>query len=138
MPTVAFLEAHGHALPEETSIGVDMRYATAVVALPQASANDWKAVISFPDPRVNGRGGLLFPIEGGQWMLAIGGANGDAPPGDIDGFKAFAASPSHAHDLQRHPRRRFRWRDRTLRLPRQRAPSFRFAYDLPERTAARR
>jgi 2-polyprenyl-6-methoxyphenol hydroxylase-like FAD-dependent oxidoreductase len=92
LPTLAFLEAHGHPLPEETSIGVDMRYATAVLALPKTEASDWSAVISFPDPRVNGRGGLLFPIEGGQWMLAIGGANGDAPPADIDGFKAFAAS----------------------------------------------
>jgi hypothetical protein len=67
-----------------------MRYATAVLDVPATAASDWKAVISFPDPRVNGRGGLLFPIEGGHWMLALGGANGDAPSADIDGFKAFA------------------------------------------------
>jgi hypothetical protein len=90
LPSLAFLEALGYPLPEETAIGVDMRYATGVIALPTGAANGWKAVISFPDPRVNGRGGLLFPIEGGHWMVAIGGANGDAPPGDLEGFKAFA------------------------------------------------
>ncbi len=90
LPTLTFLGAHGHKLPEETTIGVDMRYATAVVALPAAS--DWNAVVSFPDPRANCRSGLLFPIENGQWMVALGGVNGDAPPGDANGFKAFAAT----------------------------------------------
>jgi 2-polyprenyl-6-methoxyphenol hydroxylase-like FAD-dependent oxidoreductase len=32
----------------------------------------------------------MMPIEDGCWMLSLGGAHGNAPPGDLDGFLAFA------------------------------------------------
>jgi 2-polyprenyl-6-methoxyphenol hydroxylase-like FAD-dependent oxidoreductase len=88
--TGSFLQAIGQALPEESAIGVDMRYATAVLALPDTAPDDWKGVVVFPDPRIDGRGAILFPIEGGRWMLALAGAHGDAAPADAEGFRAFA------------------------------------------------
>jgi 2-polyprenyl-6-methoxyphenol hydroxylase-like FAD-dependent oxidoreductase len=36
-----------------------------------------------------GRGALMFPVEGGRWMVALAGRDGDFPPGDEAGFRAF-------------------------------------------------
>lgn len=89
-PSLAFLQAHGHALPRESTIGVDIRYATAVVELPEHATNGWKIVLVFPDPRVSGRGAIMFPLEGGRWIVTLAGVHGDAPPADIAGYLAFA------------------------------------------------
>jgi hypothetical protein len=31
----------------------------------------------------------MLPLEGGRWMVTIGGRHGDKPPGDGNGFLAF-------------------------------------------------
>jgi hypothetical protein len=36
------------------------------------------------------RGALLWPIEGNRWIVSFAERHGDAPPGDVDGFMAFA------------------------------------------------
>jgi 2-polyprenyl-6-methoxyphenol hydroxylase-like FAD-dependent oxidoreductase len=45
--------------------------------------------MTLADPRSGSRGGLLFPLEDGRWILSAGGAHGDAPPGDAEGFMRF-------------------------------------------------
>jgi len=89
-PTLAFLEARGHPLPQETSIGVDIRYATAVFAVPENAPTDWKGVLVFADPRINSRSAVLLPIEKGRWVLTLYAAHGDVPPSDAEGFMTFA------------------------------------------------
>jgi len=89
LPTMKFLEACAFPLPEETSIGVDMSYATATFAIPADAPPDWKGVVVFPDPRVSSLGGFLAPLEGGCWILSIGEAHGDRPPADHDGFMRY-------------------------------------------------
>ena len=32
----------------------------------------------------------MLPLEGNRWMLTLGGRRGDKPPGDWDGFLAYA------------------------------------------------
>ena len=32
----------------------------------------------------------MLPLEGDRWMLTLGGRRGDKPPGDWDGFLAYA------------------------------------------------
>jgi 2-polyprenyl-6-methoxyphenol hydroxylase-like FAD-dependent oxidoreductase len=88
-PTLAFLEACGRALPPESSIGVDIHYATAVFAVPNDAPPDWKGVIVLADPQVNSRGALMVPVEDGRWILTVSAAHGDSPPGDTDGFMDF-------------------------------------------------
>jgi hypothetical protein len=34
----------------------------------------------------------MLPLEGNRWMVTIGGRQGDAPPGDAEGFLAYARS----------------------------------------------
>jgi 2-polyprenyl-6-methoxyphenol hydroxylase-like FAD-dependent oxidoreductase len=89
MPIMNCLEACGHSLPE-TSIGIDIRYATAVFSIPDNAPADWKSVLLFPDPRVSSRSGVLLPMEDGRWVVTLYGLHGDAPPHDVEGFMTFA------------------------------------------------
>jgi 2-polyprenyl-6-methoxyphenol hydroxylase-like FAD-dependent oxidoreductase len=90
-PTLAMLKTAGLPLPEETVIGVDQGYATAVFHKPSDAPADWKSVLTLGGlPPNDARGALLWPIEGNRWILSVGGRHGDAAPGDIDGFMAFA------------------------------------------------
>jgi 2-polyprenyl-6-methoxyphenol hydroxylase-like FAD-dependent oxidoreductase len=86
MPTLNFLQANGHALPPESTIGVDGRYSTGTFAIPENAPGDWKSTIHVPDPRVDSHGALLLPIEGGRWIVVVSALHGDAPPADTAGF----------------------------------------------------
>ena len=88
--TLALLQSIGRPLPEETTIGIDLGYATCVFAIPDDAATDWKGVMTFGQAPQNSRGGLLLPLEGDRWMVTIGGRHGDTPPGDAEGFLAYA------------------------------------------------
>jgi 2-polyprenyl-6-methoxyphenol hydroxylase-like FAD-dependent oxidoreductase len=85
-----FLEAAG-ALPEQTTIDVDVGYATAVFAIPADAARDWKGVITYPHAPHSTAGALLLPLEGERWMVTAIGRFNEKPPGDRGGFLAFAA-----------------------------------------------
>jgi 2-polyprenyl-6-methoxyphenol hydroxylase-like FAD-dependent oxidoreductase len=88
-PTFDLLKATGRPLPAETTIGVDVAYSTAVFAIPEDAPRDWKGVFCFPQPP-SSRGSLLMPMEGNRWIITLAGRHGDRPPGDIDGFIAYA------------------------------------------------
>jgi 2-polyprenyl-6-methoxyphenol hydroxylase-like FAD-dependent oxidoreductase len=89
--TLALLKSIGRSPPEETTIGVDFGYATCVFAVPDDAPTDWKGVMTFGGRDLqSSRGALMFPLEGNRWMLGLGGRHGDEPPGDIEGFLAFA------------------------------------------------
>jgi 2-polyprenyl-6-methoxyphenol hydroxylase-like FAD-dependent oxidoreductase len=85
--TLGLLEALGQAPPEETTIGVDVNYATAEFAIPDDAPADWKGVFTFAGS--DGRGGLMLPLEGERWILTIAGRHAVKPPGDEAGFMAF-------------------------------------------------
>lgn len=88
--TLALLQSIGHPLPEETTIGIDLGYATSVFAIPDDVSTDWKGVMTFGQAPQNSRGGLMLPLEGNRWMVTIGGRHGDVPPGDPEGFLTYA------------------------------------------------
>jgi len=88
--TCNLLDAIGQATPEETVIGVDIGYATAVFAIPEDAPSDWKAMRTLPNIRESTRGALMLPLEGGRWMVTLGGRGDDKPPGDTEGFLTFA------------------------------------------------
>lgn len=88
--TLDLLHSMGHALPKETSIGVNIAYATALFEIPDDVPQDWKAVYTFPQAPEHSRSGLLMPIEGQRWILSLGGRRkGEEPPADVEGFMAF-------------------------------------------------
>jgi 2-polyprenyl-6-methoxyphenol hydroxylase-like FAD-dependent oxidoreductase len=88
--TLNLLQSIGRPVPEETTIGIDLGYATCVFGIPDDVPADWKGVMTFGQPPHNSRGGLLLPLEGNRWMATIGGRHGDMPPGDAEGFLAYA------------------------------------------------
>ena len=90
-PTLAMLKSIGGPLPAETAIGIDLRYATCVFAIPDDASTDWKGVRTLGSPQIR-RGGLMLPLEGNRWMVTIGGRQGDGPPGDAEGFLNYARS----------------------------------------------
>ena len=88
---LALLKSIGRPLPEETTIGVDLRYATCVFAIPDDAPTHWKGVMTFGgQAQQSARGGLIYPLEGNRWMANLGGRHGDDPPDDPEGFLAFA------------------------------------------------
>ena len=87
--TVDLLQALGQTLPEQTTIGVDLAYASAMFAIPAEAPRDWKGVMTFGKVPENNRGALLMPIEGHRWHLSVGGRQGEEPPGDEAGFMAY-------------------------------------------------
>ena len=88
--TLALLEGLGLAKPVETRIEIDQAYSTAIFEIPDNAPTDWTALLHLPAPPHSSRGAFIFPIENRRWIVTLGGNHGDAPPGDIDGFLAFA------------------------------------------------
>jgi 2-polyprenyl-6-methoxyphenol hydroxylase-like FAD-dependent oxidoreductase len=91
-PTLRFLEAIGSTQPPTIEIGIDQAYATAVFEKPEDAPTDWLFMLHVPAPPDSSRLGIIMPMEGGRWSVSLCANHGDAPPGDIDGFMAFAKS----------------------------------------------
>jgi 2-polyprenyl-6-methoxyphenol hydroxylase-like FAD-dependent oxidoreductase len=88
--TMAYLAAQKFPVPEEVSIGADIAYGSAVFAMPDEALSDWNCVLTVATAPETSRGGLILPLEGGQWIVGLGGAHGEAAPGDWEGFLAYA------------------------------------------------
>lgn len=105
--TLALLQSIGRPPPEETTIGIDLGYATCVFAIPDDAATGWKGVLTFGQAPHNSRGGLLLPLEGNRWMVTIGGRHDDLPPGDAEGYLDYARAlrTPTIYNAIRHARR---------------------------------
>jgi 2-polyprenyl-6-methoxyphenol hydroxylase-like FAD-dependent oxidoreductase len=91
-PTLRFLEAIGSAKPPTIEIGIDQAYATAVFEKPEDAPTDWLFLLHLPTPPDSSRLGIIMPMEGRLWSVSLCVNHGETPPGDIDGFMAFAKS----------------------------------------------
>jgi 2-polyprenyl-6-methoxyphenol hydroxylase-like FAD-dependent oxidoreductase len=88
--TPRWLESMGCTAPEETAIGVDFAYSSAVFRLPaELEIREKLATFGGPPPD-HPNGAITAPIEGGLWIVSLAGRFGDYPPGDEEGFLAFA------------------------------------------------
>jgi len=88
--TYNLLASLGMPAPEETTVGVDMGYATAVYEMPEDAPSNWKLVGTYADPPRDRRGGLLTPIEGNGWIVALAGSHDGKPPDDEAQFLEYA------------------------------------------------
>ena len=88
-PTLAFLERIGWPKPEVTEIGIDMGYASAIFEIPGDAPAEWMGVAHLPAPSDMSRGGFIFPMEDGRWIVSLGERHGEEMPGDLDKFIAF-------------------------------------------------
>src|SRR5262249_6809863 len=90
-PTLDLLKTLGRPAPDETVIGVDFAYASAVFEIPPDAPADWKILMVMPGPEGPARGGLLAPIEHGRWIVSLGGRGDDTPADDPSAYFAYAA-----------------------------------------------
>jgi flavin-dependent dehydrogenase len=88
--TLSFLESTGHPLPEETTIGVDIRYATALFELRHGALGEFKANVTFPKAPESVNAGYLLPVENNCHQLLLIGRGDDIPPTDGAGFLEYA------------------------------------------------
>ena len=131
-PTLAFLDALGEPRPEETEIGIDVGYASAIFEIPE-SAPDWKGLTHIPKPPDETRGGIILALEGNRWIVSIGERHGADPPGDIESFVAFTRTfrtPTIYEAIRNAKPCR---RDRALQSPSQHASPFRASRASAER-----
>ncbi|MGA7865287.1 MAG: NAD(P)-binding protein [Stellaceae bacterium] len=84
--TSTLFDALGWERPAETEVGVDLSYATVVVAIPPNAPSDWKLVLTQPDPPFLALHALLVPIEGDRWIIAIADHHAVARPETWDAF----------------------------------------------------
>ena len=87
--TLELLDRVGLLRPQETEIGIDLRYATAIFEIPPSAPCNWRTVLHRPSAQ-NGRGGLLIPIENNCWQVNLTGIHGQLVPDSVGEFIAFA------------------------------------------------
>src|SRR5260221_182363 len=87
--TLEMLDKIGLPRPQETEIGIDLRYATAMFEVPRSAPRDWRLVLPRPAAE-SGRGGLLVPVENNFWQVNLTGMHGQPMPESVGDFIAFA------------------------------------------------
>ncbi|GGQ73376.1 hypothetical protein GCM10010166_49270 [Couchioplanes caeruleus subsp. azureus] len=85
-----WLEQLGYGRPGESRVESGLAYASRRYALPEGATGGWKHILLMPKAPDVRRGGVLYPIENGRWMVTLGGLGGDVPPTDERGFLEFA------------------------------------------------
>jgi len=100
--TPAWLEEMGLERPRESQVRIDLGYATRIYEPPGSGSTGeaFRPLVVVGQAPESGRFGVVFPIEGGRWLVSLGGMHGDHPPTDEEGFAAFARSlpVPHVHD----------------------------------------
>jgi 2-polyprenyl-6-methoxyphenol hydroxylase-like FAD-dependent oxidoreductase len=91
-PTLDLLEATGRPMPDETVIGVDFVYSTAVYTIAPDATPDMKVMVTMPKAPEESRMGIVQLREDGKWFAALGGRGLDAPPAADDAFAVYAES----------------------------------------------
>src|SRR5260221_1762377 len=87
--TMEFLKATGRTPPEETSIGVNMRYASALFGDVDLKDN-YKIAYTLPNAPEESRGGLIAPAENNSYQLVLIGRLNDIPPISDDWVLSYA------------------------------------------------
>ncbi len=87
-----WLNSLGYGNVQETSVKIDIGYATRIYRCPAHLSGNWKALFIFGKPPDDKRGGVILPIEGGYWIVTLQGSLRDYPPEDDAGFLEFARS----------------------------------------------
>jgi hypothetical protein len=107
-PTLDFLRNVGLPDPEETVIGVDINYATALYDVPTAVGPDFKALITLAESPEKSRSSCVVLREDGLWFVLLVSRGADRSPTDEDTFTAFSQDllTSTTYDLIKRGKRR--------------------------------
>jgi 2-polyprenyl-6-methoxyphenol hydroxylase-like FAD-dependent oxidoreductase len=89
-----WLASLGYGHVEETSVTIGVGYASRIYRCPDPLPTEWKVLVVLGPAPDYKRAGVIFPIEGGSWMVTLGGWLRDYPPDDAAGFLDYARSLS--------------------------------------------
>jgi len=84
--TPVWLAENGYGEPPVEQVKIDMVYSTIRVDRP---AGD-RRMPFVPQSAPRTRGGAAFPVEGGEWVVTLGGMHEADPPDTIEGFLPYA------------------------------------------------
>jgi len=88
-----WIKKAGFTSPERSSIGIDVGYTTFVVAEPPNNQRDWNLLYTIQkDIPADTRGGGIFCIEGGHYLVSAQGYHKDYAPTEWEGFLAYFKS----------------------------------------------
>ena len=90
--TPRWLESLGYQRPEETTVEVNIGYASRNYEPAPDESRDWQIMALYGTPPEGTRAGYIFPIEGGRWKVSQCGFLNDHAPDDDDGYLEFARS----------------------------------------------
>ena len=90
--TPVWLESIGYERPAETTVEVNIGYASRIYEPSHDPSRDWQIMALYGTPPTNKRTGYIFPIEGGRWLVSQVGFLKDNPPDDDEGYLEFARS----------------------------------------------
>lgn len=89
--TLRWLEGLGYSPPEVSVVEVNTTYVSRRFRRNPDEARGWKAAAVIGDPETC-RLTMALPMEDDQWIVMIGGVNGEAAPSDEVGMLAYARS----------------------------------------------
>ncbi len=87
-----WLMSLGYDKVKESIVKVDIGYASCIYRRPCQKHLDWKALVIYPKPPGEKRGGYVVPIEDDCWIVTLVGWLRDYPPDDETGFLDYARS----------------------------------------------
>jgi 2-polyprenyl-6-methoxyphenol hydroxylase-like FAD-dependent oxidoreductase len=88
-PVLAELSKAGFGPVPEKTLGIKMCYVSGRFKQKAGHIGTRTAMLVRPEPP-ECRYGIVFPIEGGDWMITLGGRRDIVPPTDLEGFSAYA------------------------------------------------
>ena len=81
-----WLDSLGYSKPQETAISIGYGYTTRLYRQDPDLLVDAKVIFIQPTPPNDKRLGGLYPVEGGRWIVTLGGYSGGHAPADEQGF----------------------------------------------------
>ena len=87
-----WLMSLGYDKVKESIVKVDIGYASRIYRRPCQTQLGWKALVIYPKPPGEKRGGYVVPIEDDCWIVTLVGWLRDYPPDDETGFLDYARS----------------------------------------------
>ncbi len=74
-----------------TMLGIEVNYSSVRFAKPERFRGEGRFIGCIPQPP-DDRYGLVCPVENDEWLITLCSRFGNRVPGDIDGFRAYAAA----------------------------------------------
>lgn len=82
-----WLAAMGYDAPPQRRVNVDLGYASRFYTrAPDERLGGARAVISITENLDRPRGAVAFPVEGGRWLVTVGGYHHDRPTSEPDDY----------------------------------------------------